>query len=430
MEYMTIRHLLLTKRAWFFAAILLAGPPGDAPAAPAAAGPLFCEEFESRESVEKIGGRVGPGVEFYPGKFGNAACIPAGQEILIPARGRLDLRAGTIEYWMRPEWLETNHSFRATPGGFRMFNVLSNGFLNGIWISHAGAHYGAVKEIGVRFDENTPGGIRQPDCNLSGMCLGWRSGEWHKVTIAYKLAGPPAERRASLFLDDLLQDRIEGLPVGDCDMGDWLRFMPGPAAVDRFCVYDFPKDYPQPEFRNLMVNPGFELDENRDALPDGWGQFGPAGTGYWGGAPALKREERGINRRVPDQSYSGRWSAKMEGWADGVAGQVVAAVAGIVPGQDYEMDAALRSSIKQVKVLFRPAGYQGQPLADAAADWSIVIPEAGLNRWCLISDIRRGKNIFHAPAGCRQVNIYFIMEGQGFVYLDDVCFVARKGGGL
>lgn len=388
---------------------------------------LFQEECESREALEKNGGKAGAGVEFKTGKFGNAAYIPAGQEIVFPAKDNIDLNEGTVEYWYRPEWVAKERSFRHTPGGFRMLKVLTDGTLNQMLISHSGATYGAVKEIGVRFDEKTSMGRRYENANLYGACAGWQDGEWHKITVTYKLSGTEEERYAALYLDEVLQDSIRGIPVSACDMGEWMRFLPGPAAVDRFRVYSIRKDYPVPANHNYVVNPGFELDENNDGLPDFWGQFGPAGTGYWGGTPEMKREEKGVNKRTNEQAFSGSWSGKMESMADSVSGQILTSAKGIVPGTTYRIDGAVNSSLKNITIRFQPYNWKNEPVPDGKQDVNIAIPEGNLNKWVLISDMLKGdKNLYRAPENCRKILIYCFISGKGVLFLDDISLGEQK----
>ena len=389
-------------------------------------GLLFSEDFESLESVTKNGGKISAGVEFKPGKFGNAAYLGAGQEMLFPAKGNIDLKEGTIEYWVQPVWTEKDKSFRATPGGFRMYKMLEGGVFNSLLIAYAGASYGAVKEMSVRLDEQTSFAVYKPDCNVSGVCSGWKNGEWHKVAFTYKLDGPPEDRSLAFYLDDVLQDSVIGVPVSACDMGEWMRFLPGPTAVDRLRIYPVRKTYDQPRNRNFIANAGFELDENADGGPDFWGQFGAPGVGYWGGAPGLKPEERGHNQRTKEKASSGQWSAKMEGKSVDVGGQSITTIRGIVPDKDYELDGAICSSANQLTVLLRPYDSNGKAIVEGNAQMSVVIPNASLNKWMAISDVLPGKNFYHTPKNCRYVLMYLLIGGKTIIYWDDLYFGDKR----
>ena len=206
-------------------------------------------------------------------------------------------------------------------------------------------------------------------------------------------------------------------------MGEWMRFLPGPVAVDRFSVYSFQKSYPQMANRNFIVNPGFELDENNDGLPDFWGQFGPAGTGYWGGAADMKREERGANSRSDEKAFSGKWSGKMDAMAEGVGGQIITFAEGITPGTTYRIDGAVNSSMNQISIRLQPYNWKNEPITEARRDIKVMIPEGSLNKWVLLSDLLKEENtVYNAPENCRKVLVYCFISGKGILFLDDLYF--------
>ena len=232
---------------------------------------LFQEDFESKESVEANGGKVPAGVEFLKGKDGNAAYFQPGKYISFPTKGNFDLAEGTIEYWEQPFWPKNEKTFRYTAAGFFSRKVLSDKTLNAFLISHSGNAYGYEKEIGVRLLKGQTFGKRYPGQHLFGSCLNWLDGQWHKVTVSFRISGEQENRFMQLYLDEVLQDQVRGVPVSLFDVGEYIQFGDGRIALDSMRIYSKPKHYTQPAGRNFIINPGFEFDENRNKCPDFWG---------------------------------------------------------------------------------------------------------------------------------------------------------------
>jgi hypothetical protein len=181
--------------------------------------------------------------------------------------------------------------------------------------------------------------------------------------------------------------------------------------------------YPDKMTHNLVPNCSFEYDINLDATPDYWHPFGTKGTGYWGGSPAIRRQDRGINLRTDEDSFSGRYSAKMTGLAEGVGGQIIASCYGLQPGEFYEFDAAVKSSTPHISFSIKFFDYQKQLIKRKNKNIELYLPKEKIGQWTMLSDIASEQLDFTIPHDCRKMNIYLLVKNKQTVFWDDIYVV-------
>ena len=128
------------------------------------------------------------GASFAPGKHGQGALIDETDTLTYPAAGNLDGSAGTIEFWVQPQWNgddgEMHTLFEAAdPAG------------RGIQLARDGLGY-------LHFILRTPKGQDGTGCSLSD----WRAGEWRHLAATW------STREAALYVDGRLCSQRAGAP--------------------------------------------------------------------------------------------------------------------------------------------------------------------------------------------------------------------------
>lgn len=396
------------------------------PAVAAEATAWLKEGFESRGGIEAAGGAVAGGVEFRPGKFGQAAFLAGGQTIHLPLN-IAGAGAWKIEFWEWICWPPEGPQFRcAAP----VLALSRNGAPDAasLIVTHDGRERGYTRELGVHVRVPATNGSADFTGMLSAACLDWPDARWRKVSIDW---APDAGGRAGtirLCLNGELQDTLAGFPA----MPPGALFdvaaigPPGDAvelAVDGLWIFAG-----QPEVsatpRNLVRNYSFEHDSNADGIPDFWAQIGEPGKGYWGGAPGIAPENRGWSRRTDQDSYSGRYSIHMESKAPRVGGQAITAIYGLEPGREYVLDAAVKASHPSLSLMVCPFDMNGNFIKEEKKTYAINLPPENLNRWVLLSGSARPPLRFRAPAGCRYANLYLLVHDCQSVCWDDLYCIA------
>ncbi len=390
--------------------------------------PFFNEPFESRAAIEAREGKVSAGVEFELGKTDNAAFFDSGAFIRLPLS---DFSAeGCVEFQELIEWPADGPKFRCPASVLELSNTASTNAMR-LHVTHNGRQYGFSRELGVRVSVPATNGSAIAE-TLSGACLDWADGQWQKIAIAYKLGGAPSNNEIRLYINNLLQDVCRGMPAGtNAGLFDTITIgAPGNSvrvAVDNLRIYPFwPEVDSRP--RNLIRNYSYEHDSNADGVPDFWSQIGAPGKGYWGGAPGIAPESRGLSRRTEQESYSGRYSVHMESKALGVGGQAITAIYGLEPGREYLLDAAVKASHPALSLMVCPFDMNGNFIKEEKKTFEINLPPENRNRWVLLSGSARPPLRFRAPAGCRYANLYLLVHDCQGVYWDDLYCIATAEG--
>lgn len=335
---------------------------------------------------------------------------------------RFNLAEGTVEFQECLQWPEKGRVFYEP---FKLFGKSEDGMENSLVISHKGIRAGRDKEILVRINQGQKTSERIPVRELYVFCPGWVSGQRHKITLSYRFSGPEPERFMRLYLDEALQDQIIGLPFEVSDLGRDMTIgrTTAAGAVDGLRIYSRPKIYPDYKKGNLIANPGFELDENGDGCPDYYDGFGVPGFCWWG--PAKKKEENGINTWCALESFSGKYSAKMQGFKENTGGQIIVRFWGVRENTRYEFDAALKSNRWNVDVQICAYDYSGKQ--SGSKPFRVGIPETRLNQWVVISDLlRKGENFYKTPPRTRSIAIYLFCKGASAIYWDDLFFGEKE----
>jgi hypothetical protein len=246
------------------------------------------------------------------------------------------------------------------------------------------------------------------------------------LSISYKLTGINSENELELYVDDVFQDKIKGFESDPDSLIDSIILgAPGKnifIGIDELKIYPFKKHFPL-KSRNLVPNYSFEHDINADGSPDFWAPFTNPGAGYWGGSPDTMKKERGINLLSSEESFSGKYSVKMQGKKNGVKGQVIGRIYGIVPDKAYEFDAAVKTSDQQISFSISPVDFRGKLMAEKAIKYKIQVPHGKIDKWCVLSELSPSKIIIHTPKNCRFLIIYLLNRDKNTIYWDDLYLV-------
>ncbi len=404
-----------------------------AAATPPAGPPLVEESFESRAALAARGAAVAPGIEFRPGKAGQAAWVRGTQAIRLP----LDIprpTEETIEFWEAIEWPADGPGFRCGAHVLELGTRRADGSRRRIIVAHVGALYGATRELGAHVYADASNAPPVRTLLLTGNALDWINSRWYHVCLVRSRASDGQAAAWSLYLDGVLQDhgrdvggapdeRFEYLLVGGSGDPAWF-------AIDSLAIWPVARSF-SPSDGNRAPNYSFEHDVNADGCPDFWSQFGPPGVGYWGGLPGLAPAARGRNQRTGEDAYSGAYAARMDGLAPGVGGQICCDLRGLEPGALYEIDAAVNASQPSVRFFLLPYDETDTPLADHKATFDLRVPPEHLHDWVLLSEIAADPLRFRAPAGCRYARLYLLIADRQTLWWDDVFVtpVARDHGG-
>ena len=395
-------------------------------------GILLSMDFEDAESLKAVKAKIAGEVTFEKGRFGNAArigkgCIRLKLPEALPEKG-------TIEYWARTEWPVKKAKTGVTY--FSMAKKVAEDRTATLAAWSAGENYGYDREMSVVLDEQARHTrerffSRRLACYMGGP----DDGDWHKVTIAYDLS-LPGEGRAELYIDEMLRDRLTGLKLVPKELGLGLTIGAQANrhafAIDSFRIERTARQYPQKPGRNLLDNPGFEIDANNDGIPDCWGQIaGKPGVGYWGGPPALKKEQRGRNTWTREKTFSGKHAAQMESFDAQVGGQIISgSVRGIEPGGQYELDGtvcAFNPKTCRTSVRLVPWDSRHKVMLDHIRSVSLMIPGTSKGQWVSIAEVANGKNLYTVPEDCRSLTVYLHVTGKGNVLWDDLYLGQPRG---
>lgn len=199
----------LERVNWFgrerFVDGMLDGPVGAVQAGPrfsVAEGPAIADgetlglaSFDDDISLSGSQPLTASGVTVAPGRFGSAVRVNGQDQLLYDAAGRLETDAGSVQLWVRPEWVwndDREHVFveigapqpGGAPEGYRL--RLAKADWNGLyaWI-----------------DDGTSGVTLYADIQ------NWQPGDMHHLAVAWQPAQPGATyRRYTLWIDGRLHE--------------------------------------------------------------------------------------------------------------------------------------------------------------------------------------------------------------------------------
>jgi hypothetical protein len=123
------------------------------------------------------------GISFEPGRFGQGVLIDAGDILTYTTESNLNLNAGTVEFWVRP-------NFDSSDAGIHtLFETEDPWHTGGIQIATSGGTVGVVIWTGGE----TVTGVHAS--------INWRAREWHHVAVAWQ------QHQMWLFLDSRQADQ-------------------------------------------------------------------------------------------------------------------------------------------------------------------------------------------------------------------------------
>lgn len=423
-------HLLCNFAAWL--AALAGGLCGlhAQPAGAAGAAPWFAEQFESRGAIEAAGGAVAEGVEFRPGKFGQAAFLAGGQTLRLPLA--LDgAGAWTLEFREWICWPAEGPRFRCAAPVLALSRASAPDAASLI-VTHDGRERGYTRELGVHVRMPATNGSAAFAGMLSAACLDWPDARWQKISIAWSPADGGRAGEIRLYLNGELHDMLDGVPAAPPGALFDHAVIGPPGDAVQFAVDDLRLFAGQPEVsatpRNLVRNYSFEHDSNTDGIPDFWAQIGPPGKGYWGGPPGLAPADRGTSRRTEEDAFSGRHALRMESRAPGVGGQAIVTIFGFEPGREYTLDAAVKAAHPRLSLMLSPFDMAGNLMGETKKTFNVELPLDNLDRWTLLSESVAAPLRFRAPAGCRYAHLYLLVYDRQSVYWDDLYCIASSEG--
>ena len=131
------------------------------------------------------------GLRFVPGVSGQAAVIDAGAVLRYPCKGVLEMKAGSVEFWVNPTW-----SGNASKG--HVFFQTGLPFDNAIIVQVDGANNLRLMTWGD--DSATATVENNVERGVGTSVSGWKAGEWHHVAATWADFG----RKLTLHVDGRL----------------------------------------------------------------------------------------------------------------------------------------------------------------------------------------------------------------------------------
>jgi hypothetical protein len=201
------------------------------------------------------------GTSFEPGVFGQGVLIDATDTLTYTTENNLDLHAGTIELWVRPNFDSPGD------GVHTLFETEDPWEVGGIQIAMGGGHVGWLIWAG----ENVSGVLSAVD---------WRAGEWHHVVAAWQ------EEKMWLAWDGRLVDSYDGV-VLPAALGPALRVGSTPnlgwqvdGVIDELRISDRPRlGNSDTAGLILVADGGAHRVQAFNALGDFVSAFGSLGSG-------------------------------------------------------------------------------------------------------------------------------------------------------
>lgn len=128
------------------------------------------------------------GIEFIPGKAGQAVHLGAAGRVRYPINGNLNAEEGTIQFWVRPDWKgDTNVT--------HVFFEAGDNFNRGLMISKDSASFLRLIQWG---DDPGTGPIETDvERGVGYGASAWQAYEWHHVAVCWK----SSTRWLALYVD-------------------------------------------------------------------------------------------------------------------------------------------------------------------------------------------------------------------------------------
>ena len=181
----------------------------DGPAAVVQTGPAFTVQAPAAEDAATLGlarfddditlsasqPLTASGVTIVPARYGSAVRVNGQDQLVYDAGGRIDPAAGSVQLWVRPEWVwndDREHVFleigtpQAGNGQDGYFLRLAKADWNGLyaWLGDGTREVGLYGDIGS-----------------------WAPGIWHHLALAWQAVQPGTDfHRYTLWIDGVLED--------------------------------------------------------------------------------------------------------------------------------------------------------------------------------------------------------------------------------
>lgn len=165
-------------------------------------------------------------LRFETGVVGKGVALGAGAALAYPLAGVLDTKAGTVEFWIQPQWA-------GNAGKSHVFFQAGRAFDNGLLLQIDGANNVRLMTWGD--DPATAAIERNIERGVAFSGAGWKAGEWHHLAAAWQDSG----RRLALFVDGRLADSTDkGIVLGPLSQTDFRlgSAIDGSSAAD--AVFD------------------------------------------------------------------------------------------------------------------------------------------------------------------------------------------------
>jgi DNA-binding beta-propeller fold protein YncE len=209
-------------------------------------------------------GEVGTesGISFEPGRFGQGVLIDAVDTLTYTTEGNLNLNAGAIEFWVRP-------NFDSSDAGIHtLFETEDPWHTGGIQIATGGGTVGVV----IWTEGETVTGVHAG--------INWRAWEWHHVAVAWQ------QHQMWLFVDGRQADRNDEI-VLPAMLGPAFRVGSTPnlgwqadAVIDELRISDIPRvGNSETCSRILVADGGNHRVQAFDSLGNFITEFGSLGNG-------------------------------------------------------------------------------------------------------------------------------------------------------
>ncbi|MBI2446113.1 carboxypeptidase regulatory-like domain-containing protein [Candidatus Micrarchaeota archaeon] len=138
------------------------------PAGPPLSDARFEESFDSLEQTRQNQG-IAVNVQTVPGRTGNAALFAPGASLTYPSEGRINIRQGTMDFWVKPNWNGSDGQFH--PFFYALKEPLSQ-----------------VMAVGKFTTGNLSFFIWRDPKTLSQVATDvsdWQPGQWHRVQTSW-----------------------------------------------------------------------------------------------------------------------------------------------------------------------------------------------------------------------------------------------------
>jgi len=201
------------------------------------------------------------GTSFEPGQYGQGVAFDAGDTLTYTTAGNLDRTAGTIEFWLRPNWDGDDGQdyafFEVGASWYNGIRLAKDGADNFRFIVWAGSNeYGVAHWVGD-----------------------WQAGEWHQIAatwqegeIALYEDGVPVGREVGHVPDLLSEPLYVGSGVWDGRVAD--------GVIDEFRISDVPRlGNSLACGRILVADSGNHRVQAFDSLGNFLSEFGAYGSG-------------------------------------------------------------------------------------------------------------------------------------------------------